>query len=381
MPSRSILAQQKLSQGGVMNRTSFIIGLLTVTLVSGSVWANAQQQCDAKKNEVGDLENKIKDQENKLKDIDNKIDAANKQIEALKKDKAAKRREIATMKTDLEGKKGEEAKACADVKKCDKFKAELAESKKEFEGIRAEVGKVAGEIKAKTAQVTVLEKKMKGYEADYAKKGCDSLVAGETEQAVIDACNKIFSDWNADKKTTDTLNGDLGKLKGKLARSRGKAHGLVRKIAALKMNLKKFCGDDAVYKEAEALEKNDVGVDAADKDIESAKERLSTIKKVRIIRPRVRKGAVKKEEVKKEEVKKDEADKKVAKDEPGKAEAAKDAPEKAEKKKDAPKTVKTTPKAPATVVKKDDAAKKDADKEKTKTPAKKEPVKKDPTKK
>ena len=273
-----------------MTRTSFIIGLLAVSLLSGNVWANAQQTCDQKKQAVKDLENKWKDNENKIKDIDNKVEALQKELKTLAAEKAQKKSEGDKIKREIAGAKREEAQACANVAKCEDYKKKLDEYKKEFDETRAEIAKLHGTIKTKLAAVAVLEKKVDGYEASYEKLGCDSLVAGETDQSTIDQCNKIFSDWNADQKSINDLNAEVGKLSGESKKLSAKAKGIRGRIAKLRVLIKKDCQGTPMIKESEDLEKQDDGADAVDKDIESMKTKLKKIKKVRIIQPKLGKA-------------------------------------------------------------------------------------------
>ena len=279
-----------------MTRTSFIVGLLTISLISGSVWANtAEQECDQKKNAAGDLENKIKDQENRIKDFDNQIESVRKQpnadqkrIAELNAQKGEKQKEINDLKGQLKELRKAEAQACGAVGKCDNHKKKLDALKGELGAVEGEVAKLNGEIKGAISQVDALEKKITGYRDTSEKLACPKLVKGVSPDATIDQCRKIFFDWVSDKKDIRQKNDEIGKLKRDVAMQGRKARGIQGKIAFLKKGIDKDCSGDAVVKECDDLAKKDVGADSAEKEIDEAKSKLKNIQKIRLTKPRIK---------------------------------------------------------------------------------------------
>ncbi|MBN2716926.1 MAG: hypothetical protein JXX14_13825 [Deltaproteobacteria bacterium] len=279
-----------------MTRTSFTVGLFTLFLISGTVWAN-QQECDQKKNAAGDFENKIKDQGNKVKDLDNQIESVAKQPNAdqkavadLKQKKADKLKEIKEMEKQLRQMRKEEKNACNAASKCDGHKNRLGELRGEVEKIEAEVSKLKGQVKGKQAQVEALENKLKANKSNSEKLGCDRLVKDESPESTIEQCNKLFQDGMADKKEIRQHNREIGGLKGDAGRQKGNASGAINKVKQLNKQIATDCASDPVVKESDELIKKDMGVDDAIKDIEAVKAKLKEVQKIKLIKPVVGKS-------------------------------------------------------------------------------------------
>lgn len=277
-----------------MTRTSFTAGLLTLSLISGSAWAD-QQECDQKRNAAGDWVNKIKDQENRIKDLDNQIESVKKQPNAdqkvvadLTKQKADKLKEIEGMQIQLQKLRSEESAACNPGTKCDGHKKKLDDLKAEITTLKNDVSKLKDQIREKKVQVDTLDTKLNGNKSEAVKLGCDNLVKGKSLDATIEQCRKLYRDGITDKKGIQKHQQEIGVLKRDAGIQKGKAAGVITKVNQLKTQIVTDCAGDPIVKESDDLSKTDIGADGAVKDITDIKTKLTEVQKIRLVRPVVK---------------------------------------------------------------------------------------------
>lgn len=277
-----------------MTRTSFTVGLLTLSLISGSVWAN-QQDCDQKRNAVGNWVNKIKDQENRVKDLDNQIESVAKQQNAdqkvvadLKKQKADKLKEIEGMQIQLEKLKSEENAACNPGTKCEGHKTKLGDLKTEITKLKEDVSKLKDQIQVKKVQVETLNTKLTANKSESVKLGCDNLEKGKSPDSTIEQCRKLYRDGMADKEGIPKHQQEVDVLKQDAGNQKNKATGVIAKVDQLKNQIVTDCAGDQVVKESDDLSKTDTGADGAVKNATDVKTKLTEVQKIRMVFPVVK---------------------------------------------------------------------------------------------
>ncbi|MBN2344214.1 MAG: hypothetical protein JXX29_18170 [Deltaproteobacteria bacterium] len=274
-----------------MKQTIFVIALFAATQVSGVVLAETvQQACDAKKAAVSKLESDKAAKDAEVDAIDKKIKSLQDELKELTTSKVVKKKESAELKGEIAKAERQAQRACVMVELCNGNKEKLSKLKQELEELKKEMASLLKEISDKTAAVALLQQKVSGYERAYTQLKCSELVDGETAQSTIDQCNTIFTSWNANQAEINKLNTELGQAKGAASRIRGKAMGVATKAKMLGKQLEKTCEGDNAAQEAETLEKLDIGADAAITKITTAKDNLKTVKKIRILKPKVKKA-------------------------------------------------------------------------------------------
>jgi chromosome segregation ATPase len=74
---------------------------------------------------------------------------------------------------------------------------------------------VSTEMSKNKTSIDTLEKNIEPLRREYAEKRCNNLIAGETQQATIDRCAALFSDWNRLQAELNLDNRELAGLKSR----------------------------------------------------------------------------------------------------------------------------------------------------------------------
>ena len=85
---------------------------------------------------------------------------------------------------------------CQANESCEMYEQQAAALDNQGDGIEAELNAMRTEIEQNQNGIGPLEQRIEPLQREYAQRQCNNLVPGETDQASIDRCSAIFSDWN-----------------------------------------------------------------------------------------------------------------------------------------------------------------------------------------
>jgi chromosome segregation ATPase len=85
---------------------------------------------------------------------------------------------------------------CEKSESCTEYEQKAAILERQADPVEKELDRVKQEISSGQSEVKALERQIDPLRREYQSKGCDQLVPGQTQQATIDRCSAIFSEWN-----------------------------------------------------------------------------------------------------------------------------------------------------------------------------------------
>ncbi|MCP4604807.1 MAG: hypothetical protein GY847_30520 [Proteobacteria bacterium] len=277
-----------------MRKCIVFVGALAAVLVTTSAFAQKPEEaCKTEKDKVVKLIAKEDGIKAEIKAITDELDKLAKKKKELLANRGAKKRETVSVKKEIRKAKVEQKKACAKIERCKKAEERIKKLKAKISPLRAELKAIRKEIRSRNKRAAEIGAGIEGLEKQYNKLNCRNLVAGETPQATIDKCSDIFSKWNALQKDLNDLNTKVISTRRSYTKVMVKMRVLRVERKILSKLVKVNCGDGKQAKDVEVLETKEKDDDAIKAEIDEVAVKIKKSRKIKIVKPKVKKGKAK----------------------------------------------------------------------------------------
>lgn len=215
-----------------------------VTPPAPMVRSPAQERfCASRQNIVMQLQQQSDSYRTELTSIDSELAQLQRRISDLNQRRGDVQNQMAQSDQRLQDQKSVVERDCAGrvQRGCASYDGMVDQLERERTPVEAEITRVRTDADACRRDVDRLSRQIQPLQQEFKDKSCDNLVAGSTEQTVIDRCSAIFSEWNRAQADVNQQNMRLSALKNRHEALMNQMRGLEQRASGYEQYMAQNC--------------------------------------------------------------------------------------------------------------------------------------------
>ncbi len=263
-------------------------GLLVVGLSAPAYAQSLFERCEKEKADIASMKNQAVGMDGEIGAIDQKIEKIRRRLQEFEGRRAAKQREKAELLQNIARREAELNRTCSGLRECEKMEQEIERLKQRQAGIANTLRAIQNDIRDRSTEVARLNGEVDRIENSYRQLNCDNLVPGQTDQATIDRCSALFSDWNRLQTDINRLSDSLRDLRNRYNQVASQLAGISAEIARLLARMRGPCGHSPRLAELETMERDNSSFGSIRTDLDDMDRKVQRFKGLKVIQPKMR---------------------------------------------------------------------------------------------
>ncbi|NMB76593.1 MAG: hypothetical protein GYA21_15875 [Myxococcales bacterium] len=263
-------------------------GLLVVGLSAPAYAQSLFERCEKEKADIASMKNQAVGMDGEIGAIDQKIEKIRRRLQEFEARRAAKQREKGELLQNIARREAELNRTCSPLRECEKMEQEIERLKQRQAGVANTLRAIQNDIRDRNTEVNRLNGEVDRIENSYRQLNCDNLVPGQTDQATIDRCSALFSDWNRLQTDINRLSNSLRDLRNRYNQVASQLAGISAEIARLLARMRGPCGHSPRLAELEAMERDSNAFGSIRTDLDDMDRKVLRFKGLKVIQPKMR---------------------------------------------------------------------------------------------
>lgn len=263
-------------------------GLLVLGLSAPAYGQSLFERCEKEKADIASMKNQAVGMDGEIGAIDQKIEKIRRRLQEFEGRRAAKQREKAELLQNIARREAELNRTCSGLRECERMEREIDRLRQRHEAVASTLRAIQTEIRDRSIEVNRLNGEVDRIENSYRQLNCDNLVPGQTDQATIDRCSALFSDWNRMQTDINRLSDSLRDLRNRYNQVAGQLAGITGEIARLLARMRGPCGHSPRLAELETMERDGNAFGSIRTDLDDMDRKVQRFRGLKVIQPKMK---------------------------------------------------------------------------------------------
>jgi predicted nucleic acid-binding Zn-ribbon protein len=154
------------------------------------------QSCLARRNAMSNDEKYVEQYRTDIAGIDAEMAQLRRRLEDLQSQRDSVQLRLVDEETRLRGMRDAYNADCRGMESCQTYESQAGLVDQQSDALDTELTELRNDVGQIHTTIDGLDRRIAPLQREYSEKVCNNLVPGGTEQAVIDRCMRIFTEWN-----------------------------------------------------------------------------------------------------------------------------------------------------------------------------------------
>jgi chromosome segregation ATPase len=261
-------------------------GAMLLAGAPGSAMAQSMfEQCERQKTTVMTLEKQSQQLDLDTNLVNNQLMELQRQENELRQ----KQRLQTTQKIELQKKirmeTSERERLCSVILQCEKHERTADALKQRIAPQEDLLRRIRSDIQSRNVDSNRLSGEVDRISGKYQSLNCDNLVPGQTQQAIIDACSDLFSQWNKLQAEINQLDSSIGSLQSSYQKVMQDMQSTKAELDRLLADMHATCSHSSRVGELESIQREQGGYDSMKDDFARILSNVKRFREVRVLKP------------------------------------------------------------------------------------------------